>query len=81
MCLRFSKKKSVLQRLDRTVYVGRGGEGLGLLVVEIAASNPASGMDACPLSPYVVCPTQRLWNDELATTPRSPEVCVREMNV
>jgi hypothetical protein len=41
------------------VYASLGGhalwgEGLGRLIVEVTGSNPASGVDICPMSLYVL---------------------------
>jgi hypothetical protein len=45
------------------------GVGLGQLVAGIVGSNPAQGMDVCPLCRQRPC-------DGLITRPRSPNICL-----
>jgi hypothetical protein len=58
--MRFIPRREMVQALSLTdnvhCAVGRAvcGEGLGLLAVHTASSNPASGMEVCPLSLHVV---------------------------
>jgi hypothetical protein len=53
-------------------------EGLGRLVVEITGSNPASGVDVCPMSLYVLLSQALRRTDHLS---KESAMFVSEINV